>query len=89
MPRFSARPIHRRGLTLIELVVVIAILVVLGGLLVQNLPNMMKRNFSLIRAQHAPIPSTARQAWVLVPGTAHTALKTPHESAAIASFTMK
>jgi len=33
----------RRGLTLIELVVVIAILVVLGGLLVQNLPNMMKR----------------------------------------------
>jgi prepilin-type N-terminal cleavage/methylation domain-containing protein len=43
MPRFSVRPSHRRGLTLIELVVVIAILVVLGGLLVQNLPNMMKR----------------------------------------------
>ena len=32
-----------RGLTLIELVVVIAILVVLGGLMVQNLPNMMKK----------------------------------------------
>jgi prepilin-type N-terminal cleavage/methylation domain-containing protein len=32
-----------RGLTLIELVVVLAILVVLGGLLVQNLPNFMKR----------------------------------------------
>src|SRR5262249_28117103 len=37
--RFALRP----GLTLIELVVVIAILVVLGGLLVQTLPNMMKR----------------------------------------------
>lgn len=33
----------RRGLTLIELVVVVAVLVVLGGLLVQNLPNLMKR----------------------------------------------
>jgi len=43
MLRPPVRPIHRRGLTLIELVVVIAILVVLGGLLVQNLPNMMKR----------------------------------------------
>jgi prepilin-type N-terminal cleavage/methylation domain-containing protein len=43
MFRPSVRPSHRRGLTLIELVVVIAILVVLGGLLVQNLPNMMKR----------------------------------------------
>lgn len=34
---------HRRGLTLIELVVVIAILTILGGLVVQTLPNMMKR----------------------------------------------
>jgi len=34
---------HRRGLTLIELVVVLAILVVLGGLLVQNLPGMLGR----------------------------------------------
>lgn len=33
----------RRGLTLIELVVVVAVLVVLGGLIVQNLPNLMKR----------------------------------------------
>jgi prepilin-type N-terminal cleavage/methylation domain-containing protein len=43
MPRPAVRFTLRRGLTLIELVVVIAILVVLGGLLVQNLPNMMKR----------------------------------------------
>jgi Tfp pilus assembly protein PilE len=43
MSRSSVRICHRRALTLIELVVVIAILVVLGGLLVQNLPNMMKR----------------------------------------------
>jgi len=35
--------VGRRGLTLIELVVVIAVLVVLGGLVVQNLPNLMKR----------------------------------------------
>ena len=35
--------VRRRALTLIELVVVIAIVVVLGGLLVRNLPNMMKR----------------------------------------------
>lgn len=33
----------RRGLTLIELVIVIAILTVLGGLVVQTLPNLMKR----------------------------------------------
>lgn len=33
----------RRGLTLIELVIVIAILTVLGGLIVQTLPNMLKR----------------------------------------------
>ena len=32
-----------RGLTLIELVVVVAILTVLGGLVVQTLPNLMKR----------------------------------------------
>jgi prepilin-type N-terminal cleavage/methylation domain-containing protein len=43
MSRQRVRFTHRRGLTLIELVVVIAILVVLGGLLVQNLPNMTKR----------------------------------------------
>ncbi len=33
----------RLGLTLIELVLVIAILTVLGGLVVQGLPNMLKR----------------------------------------------
>ena len=33
----------RRGLTLIELVVVVAILTILGGLVVQTLPNLMKR----------------------------------------------
>lgn len=33
----------RRGLTLIELVIVIAILTVLGGLVVRTLPNMLKR----------------------------------------------
>lgn len=33
----------RRGLTLIELVMVLAILVVLGGLVVQGMPNMLKR----------------------------------------------
>jgi prepilin-type N-terminal cleavage/methylation domain-containing protein len=33
----------RRGLTLIELVLVIAILTVLGGLVVQGMPNMLKR----------------------------------------------
>lgn len=34
---------RRRGLTLIELVIVIAILTVLGGLVVQTLPNLLKR----------------------------------------------
>lgn len=34
---------RRQGLTLIELVVVIAILTILGGLIVQTLPNLMKR----------------------------------------------
>ena len=32
-----------RGLTLIELVVVVAVLTLLGGLVVQTLPNLMKR----------------------------------------------
>jgi len=45
--RASSRTISaaapRRGLTLIELVIVIAILTVLGGLVVQTLPNLMKR----------------------------------------------
>jgi len=34
---------ERRGLTLIELVIVIAILTVLGGLVVQTFPNLLKR----------------------------------------------
>ncbi|MBL9083833.1 MAG: prepilin-type N-terminal cleavage/methylation domain-containing protein [Planctomycetales bacterium] len=37
----NRRPAH--GLTLIELVVVVAILTLLGGLVVQTLPNLMKR----------------------------------------------
>ena len=41
--RAVSSPRRRRGLTLIELVVVIAILTILGGLVVQTLPNMMKR----------------------------------------------
>ncbi|MGC3969881.1 MAG: prepilin-type N-terminal cleavage/methylation domain-containing protein [Pirellulales bacterium] len=41
-PRPSQR-MSRHGLTLIELVVVIAILTILGGLVVQTLPNLMKR----------------------------------------------
>ena len=44
---------------------------------------MMKRNFSLISAQQAPTPVTARQACVLVPGTSQTALMTPHETIAM------
>ncbi|MBL9091296.1 MAG: prepilin-type N-terminal cleavage/methylation domain-containing protein [Planctomycetaceae bacterium] len=36
-------PVRRRALTLIELVIVIAILTILGGLVVQTLPNLMKR----------------------------------------------
>ena len=39
----SARLPSRRGLTLIELVIVIAILTVLGGLVVRTLPSMLKR----------------------------------------------
>jgi hypothetical protein len=44
---------------------------------------MMKRNFSLISAQQAPTPETARQACVLVPGTVQTALITPQEITAM------
>ena len=37
------RSVRRRGLTLIELVIVIAILTVLGGLVVQTFPNLLRR----------------------------------------------
>lgn len=41
--RFAFGKRERRGLTLIELVIVIAILTVLGGLVVQTFPSLMKR----------------------------------------------
>jgi len=41
--RFRRDSVRRRGLTLIELVIVIAILTVLGGLVVQTFPNLMRR----------------------------------------------
>src|SRR5690242_9205025 len=39
----------------------------------------MKRYFSGITAQQAPMPRAARQALVSLPGTLQTALTTPHE----------
>src|SRR5689334_9247012 len=38
----------------------------------------MKRYFSGITAQQAPIPRAARHAPVLLPGTVHTASRNPH-----------
>lgn len=50
----------RTGLTLIELVVVIAVLVVLGGLLVQNLPSLMNRTHY---AKCADVISALNNTW--------------------------
>jgi type II secretory pathway pseudopilin PulG len=55
-----AKPAWRLGLTLIELVVVIAILVILGGLLVQNMPGMMKKTHL---AKCADTISALNNAW--------------------------
>ena len=58
----SIRPAscHRTGLTLIELVIVIAILTVLGGLVVQTLPNLLKRTHL---SKCSDTISTLNRAW--------------------------
>src|SRR5262249_7338940 len=46
----------------------------------------MKRYFSGITAQQAPMPRAARQALVSLPGTVQTALRRPHETRLTSAF---
>jgi len=66
---FSTRPTVRSGLSLLELLVVLTILIALGGIVVSTLPGMLKRTQVATAASNIPeIDATVRRTSMLSQG---------------------